>query len=146
VVEDLVGDKWGPSDLLPVNPSGDELQSMREALLLKRTAERAAKKDKKAVKDKAANGCSTVAAGAKRPAAGNGAAAVAASGGVSSAADGANGAAANGANGTAKRFKAAELKPSGADEKVWASLFTSSKKKGTGNDYMTRGVPRYICE
>lgn len=152
VVEEMVGGPWQPEDLLPVNPTGDELQAMREALLLKRTAERAAKKEKK--KDKAAaaaNGGSTVeavvpaaengkaAAGGKRSAengvgAGGAAAAAALNGGDDAAA----------AAATAKRFKAAELKPKGADEKVWSSIFTSKSGKQGGNDYMIRGFTRYV--
>ena len=86
VVEDLVGGKWEAADLLPVNPSGDELQTMRENLLLKRAAERAAKKEKKGKgkaapvangsnAEPAANGSGGV--GSKRAAEGGGAAAAA---------------------------------------------------------------------
>lgn len=115
VVEEMVGGKWDPADLLPVNPSGEELQEMREQLLLKRAAERVAKKERK--KDKAAangNGMAAAAAGA-----GAGAPPAAAAGAKRSADNGVNGsapAAAPAAEG--KRFKAAELKPKGADDKV----------------------------
>ncbi|KAL4457462.1 hypothetical protein ABPG75_012327 [Micractinium tetrahymenae] len=159
VVEEMVGGPWQPQDLLPVNPAGDELQGMREALLLKRTAERAAKKEKKKDKATAAaaagNGGAAAAAaaaaapaagengkagaGGKRPAenggtAGGAAAAAAASGGGDPAA----------AAAAAKRFKAAELKPKGADDKVWSSIFTSSGKQQGRNDYMVRGFSRYV--
>lgn len=146
VVEDLVGGKWEAADLLPVNPSGDELQTMRENLLLKRAAERAAKKEKKG-KGKAA----PVANGSNAEPAANG------SGGVGSkrAAEGGGAAAAAPTNGgvakapsctAAKKFKAAELKPQGADNEVWNSLFTSGQApNGRGNnDYMTRGASRYV--
>ncbi|KAL4440746.1 hypothetical protein ABPG77_000455 [Micractinium sp. CCAP 211/92] len=151
VVEEMVGGPWKPEELLQVNPTGEELQGMREALLLKRTAERAAKKDKKKGKAGAAvaanggvaeqvagaaaeNG--TAAGGAKRAAenggkAGSAAAAAAANGGDDAAA-------------AAKRFKAAELKPKGADDKVWSSIFTSKSSKQGGNDYMIRGFTRYV--
>lgn len=139
-----MGAKWDPADLLPVNPSGDELQGMREALLLKRAAGRAAKKEKK--KDKAA------AAAANGDAAAAGAAAAAAANGgkrgADAGADGAPAAAPAGAAAAAKRFKAAELKPKGADDKVWSSLFTSShggQDGGNGgSDYMTRGALKYV--
>ena len=152
VVEELVGGKWEASDLLPINPAGDELQAKRETLLLKRTAERAAKKEKKGAKA-AANGGGG-GGGEAAPAANGGTAA----GGKRHAEDGdgaaAAVAAANGgsdaAHSAAKRYKAAELaalKPKGADDKVWASLFTSTndagKKKGN-TDYMVRGATRYI--
>ena len=141
-----MGGKWEAADLLPVNPSGDELQTMRENLLLKRAAERAAKKEKKG-KCKAA----PVANGSNAEPAANG------SGGVGSkrAAEGGGAAAAAPTNGgvakapsctAAKKFKAAELKPQGADNEVWNSLFTSGQApNGRGNnDYMTRGASRYV--
>ena len=143
-----MGAKWDPADLLPVNPSGDELQGMREALLLKRAAGRAAKKEKK--KDRAA-----AAAAANGDAAEAGAAlAAAANGGgggkrgADAGADSAPAAAPAGAAAAAKRFKAAELKPKGADDKVWSSLFTSSHAGqdggNGGSDYMTRGALKYV--
>lgn len=146
VVEEMVGGKWEASDLLPVNPSGEELQQMREALLLKRTAERAAKKEKK--KDKAAAAAAAVGGGSGEPAE------VTAAGGKRAAENGdaAAAAAKNGVNGApaaaaagAKRFKAAELKPKGADDNVWNSLFTSSTSGSGGNDYMCRSAMRRVA-
>jgi hypothetical protein len=135
VVEEMVGGKWKPADLLAVNPSGEELQELREKLLLKRLA-----KQEKKSKDK-------VAAAAKAKANGSEAAAspAPANGGSKRGADGSsNGDAANGAA-AAKKFKAAELKPEGADDKVWNSLFTSSRGDGgSKNDYMCRAATRYV--
>jgi hypothetical protein len=146
VVEEMVGGKWGPADLLPVNPTGEQLQEMREQLLLKRTAERAAKQEKKKSKAAvAANGGAGEAAaatvGSKRAADQSGAAAAAAeaNGGGPAPALTASAAA-------AKRFKAKELKPKNADDAVWNSLFTSSTKNGgQSNEYMCRGSSRYVA-
>lgn len=38
-----------------------------------------------------------------------------------------------------------ELKPKGADDKVWNSLFTSSTGGGSGNDYMCRSAMRRVA-
>ena len=148
VVEELVGGKWTPEDLLFLNPPAEEQQELRLALAAKRDAARAAKKEKK--KGKAA-----VAAGAAT-ASGSGAGATAAmapvAGGKRPAENGSTAAAAealyggeaarNGAKAAAKKFKASELKPAGADEKVWSSIFTSSRGEGPRNDYLVRGSSR----
>lgn len=145
VVEELVGGKWAAEDLLPLNPPAEELEKMREALLVKREAARATKRDKK--KDKAtrcadagSNGATAIAhVGSKRGAA------VQAGAGDASALNGGevarSGPVANGD--AAKKFRATELKPVGADEKVWSSIFTSSRSNGgVKNDFLVRGSTR----
>lgn len=150
VVEELVGCKWSAEDLLVLNPAADELEGMREALLAKREAARAAKKEKK--RDKAAangaNGSSVEAAGAAPHAGSKRGAATAAGSGAAALYGGEaarNGPAANGAPAAAvaKKFKATELKPAGADDKVWSSIFTSSRADdGPKNDFLVRGSSR----
>lgn len=134
VVEEMVGGKWEASDLLPVNPSGEELQQMREALLLKRTAERAAKKEKK--KDKAAAAAAAVGGGSGE------AAEVAAAGGKRAAENGdaAAAAAKNGANGApaaaaagAKRFKAAGGDVAREAEELRAGRLDARVRVGQGS-------------
>lgn len=130
-----MGGTWKPADLLVVNPSGKELQELREKLLLKRLAKQDRKsKDKAAAKAKAngseaAPGHALANGGDKRS--------------TDAAADDASREADSAA--AAKKFKAAELKPKGADDKVWNSLFTSSRGDGNSrNDYMCRAATRYV--
>lgn len=149
-----MGGPWAPADLLPLNPSGDELQAAREALLLRRAAaaaEKAAKKEKKQSKAAAVNGGAAAANGAAAAAAG----APASNGGAGSKrgapVEGSTGGAApppaGDAVAEAKRFKAGELKPAGADDAVWKSLFTSSSTNqgASRNDYMCRATMRRVA-
>eukprot|EP00887_Chlorella_sp_A99_P002780 scaffold6.g2780.t1 len=153
VVEEMAGGKWAAEDLVPLNPPAEELAQRREALLAARAAARAAKKERR--RDKAgvaANGGAVHAdgddaehTGAKRAAAENGAGAGAA---ASAAAALYGGEAARNGGGAptaaaAKKFKATELKPAGADDKVWSSIFTSSRgEQGPKNDFLSRGSSR----
>lgn len=46
---------------------------------------------------------------------------------------------------TSPHFPPTELKPKGADDKVWNSLFTSSTVGSGGNDYMIRSAMRRVA-
>lgn len=129
VVEETVGGKWAPSDLIPVYPQGEELEARQTVVMARMEAEAAAKAEKKAAK--------AAAKGNKR------AAAAAGENGGEKAPEPAK---------KAKTVTAAELMPEGADPKVWNSLFTSSKAKeetangkGKNNDYMVRGTMKYVA-
>ena len=123
IVQEIVGGEWTKEDVLPLNPVGEELEALKDAVAARREAERAGKKAKKAAK---ANG--------------NGAAKRAAPDGDAAAEN-------------AKKVKAAAAAavpaPAGADPAVWKSLCTDKSKddgpKKTGNnDYMVRGGIKYI--
>lgn len=142
VVEEIVGGAGIASDAwVPVNPAGEELETLRHALATRLEAKRAVKKEK-------------VAAGDRPVANGNGAAAA-------PVANGHNGAAVNGESVPAgkraapapqrvpealqaKKSKVAHLAPAGTDQKVWSSLFSSNKDPngvpGMPNDFMVRGT------
>lgn len=127
--EELLGGKWSPSDLIPVNPQGEELEKRKEAVAAALTAERQRKAAKKA--EKAASKAASKAAAVDGAA--NGAAVAVAKGtavsangvggskrGLPPAAPGAPGAANGGS--LAKKLKL----PPGATAEVYASIFTSS--------------------
>lgn len=128
--EELLGGKWSPSDLIPVNPQGEELEKRKEAVAAALTAERQRKAAKKAetAASKAASKAAAVdgAANGAAVAVANGTAAVSANGvgsskrGLPPAAPGAPGAANGGS--LAKKLKL----PPGATAEVYASIFTSS--------------------
>lgn len=111
--EELLGGKWAPEDLLPVNPQGEELEKRKEAVAAAMAAERARKAARKAEK-----------AASKAAAAGpatDGVAAVAGSKrGLPPAAPSV---VANGSSSLAKKLKL----PAGATPEVYASIFSSGK-------------------
>lgn len=115
--EELLGGKWAPEDLLPINPQGEELEKRKEAVAAAMAAERARKAAKKA--EKAAS--KAAAAGA----AVDGAAAQAVAGSKRGLPPAAPSAAANGSsNGSlAKKLKL----PAGATPAVYASIFSTGK-------------------
>lgn len=47
-VEELVGGKWAPEDVLPLNGMPEEVQRLREQMLLQRAAAKAKKEKKRA--------------------------------------------------------------------------------------------------
>ncbi len=53
-VEELVGGKWAQEDVLPLNGTPEEVQQLREHMLLQRAAAKAKKERKKAGKLQAA--------------------------------------------------------------------------------------------
>ncbi len=55
-VEELVGGKWAQEDVLPLNGTPEEVQQLREHMLLQRAAAKAKKERKKAGKLQAASG------------------------------------------------------------------------------------------
>ena len=83
-VEELFGGPWTAADLIPLNPTGDELFELREALAARMAAERQKKLAKKLAKRAAAAGDGNGTAAAAAAAAGSG-------GGGSSGSDGARG-------------------------------------------------------
>jgi hypothetical protein len=111
--EELLGGKWAPEDLLPINPQGEELEKRKEAVAAAMAAERARKAAKKA--EKAA---SKAAAAGPAP---DGAAAQAVAGSKRGLPPPAPSAAANGS--LAKKLKL----PAGATPEVYASIFSTGK-------------------
>lgn len=69
-VEELVGGKWATEDVLPLNGTPEEVQHLREQMLLARAAARAKKEKKKAGKVAAAaveeNGAGVAVAGSEK--------------------------------------------------------------------------------
>ena len=53
-VEDLIGCKWSAADVLPINGSEEDVEALREALLLSRAAAKAARLSRKVKPGKAA--------------------------------------------------------------------------------------------
>ena len=148
-VEELVGGRWAPEDVLPLNGAPEEVRALREALIASRAAAAAKKAEKKRRNGKhaAAAPVDAAASTGAAEAASNGAAA-----GVAAAADargrdggdeGGEGGAAGGRGAKraadaaaeaaaeqrarAKRFQAGEAVPAHARKAVWASIFTSSQ-------------------
>jgi hypothetical protein len=119
-VEELAGGRWAADGgATPLNPAGEELEAAAARLALRRDAERAAKRTKKAAK--------APADGAEKRAA-------------AAAAEGAA---------KRPRAPAADavdaLAPVGADKAIWNSLFRKADAPGaaaTANDFMTRGGHR----
>lgn len=147
-VQELFGSAWTAEDLITVNPSGDELDAMKEKLADKLQAEREAKdkkkdkKRKKAEADGAADAAvATTSAAAGAPVAAPGkvappgaeAAAVAAL----AAADAAVGA--PGAK-KAKKGTALEHLSKHATAEVYASLFSSSRPEGEKETFCCRNT------
>uniref|UniRef100_A0A061R904 Duf602-domain-containing protein n=1 Tax=Tetraselmis sp. GSL018 TaxID=582737 RepID=A0A061R904_9CHLO len=112
-VEELVGYRWDPSEVMPLNPPKDEMEAMREALVIEHL-EAKARKEKK-----------------RRAAEIKGQKEKGAVGGASSAAAGPH---------AAKRYRASEHAPSYADAGVYASLFTSSRAGEAKETYMCRAT------
>lgn len=113
--EELLGGKWAPEELLPVNPQGEELEKRKEAVAAAMAAERARKAARKA--EKAASK-----AAAAGPAA-DGGAAQAVAGSKRGLPPAAPSVAANGSSSLAKKLKL----PAGATPEVYASIFSSGK-------------------
>jgi len=136
VVKESVGGEWESADVLPVNPSGKELDLLKDRVTAKREAERAEKMAKKAAKLGIAavcNGENSINDNGKRLAQD-----------TMHVRQAGNGADLSGA----KKKAAAGLMPANADPEIWNSLFTSGKKEPSGkgnNDYMTRGVIKYVA-
>ncbi|CAL8469337.1 g8878 [Coccomyxa elongata] len=127
-VEELVGGKWAQEDVLPLNGAPEEVQQLREHMLLQRAAAKAKKERKKAGKLQAASG--DIVAGAT--------CVVPVEHGQAADAAGATGAAGRKRSDTevsslaeekaqVKKFKATETAPKLASKAVWASIFTSSR-------------------
>lgn len=140
-VEELVGKKVSPSDLLTVNPPPEEYSQLREALLEQRAAARAAKKEgkKAAAGAKRAAGEATAKQNGSQAAPTAGAAPAAAQAAAAAGLYAAELARSGGVVG-AKKFKASELMPSNADKKVWESLFRSSRGAEEKETYLCRST------
>lgn len=128
-VEDLLGGSWQPDDMIPLNPTHDELQVLKQRLLKRMQADRDRKKAKK-LKNGSGAGADVAAPGD-------------ANGTHGDAAHKRSAAGMDGSTGLpplAKKMKAADLKlPQGATAEVYASLFVSSKP-GVKETYMCRSV------
>eukprot|EP00873_Tetraselmis_striata_P012128 jgi/Tetstr1/432392/TSEL_021789.t1 len=122
-VEEHVGYKPAAGDWMPLNPPKEEVEALRDALVVERLAAKA-KKDKKR---KEKGGLPPVAV----PMATGGR-----GGGVPADAP----AALPGAERAAKKWKATDHVPTGATSAVYASLFTSSRKGEMKETYMCRAT------
>lgn len=67
-VEDLMGCKWTAADVLPINGSEEDVEALREALLLTRAAAKAARISKKAKHSSGAAAAAVAAAAEAQPA------------------------------------------------------------------------------
>ena len=67
-VEDLIGSNWTAPDVLPINGSEEDVEALREALLLSRAAAKAARISKKAKHSSGAAAAAVAAAAEARPA------------------------------------------------------------------------------
>ena len=121
-VDDMLGPEFALADQarIPLNPRGEELEAMREALA-EEAAKKAAKKAKKAKKrgDDAAPGADEDASDAKRRRRER---------------NGCDDLSIEQLKNQAKKFKAGDHAPAGADRDVYASLFTSSSADTRGEE------------
>ena len=121
-VDDMLGSEFALADQarIPLNPRGEELEAMREALA-EEAAKKAAKKAKKAKKrgDDAAPGADEDASDAKRRRRER---------------NGCDDLSIEQLKNQAKKFKAGDHAPAGADRDVYASLFTSSSADTRGEE------------
>ncbi|KAL6768294.1 hypothetical protein ACKKBF_B38560 [Auxenochlorella protothecoides x Auxenochlorella symbiontica] len=123
VVEELAASPCTPESWIPVNPTGEEAAALVSALAARREAQRASKKEKRAVGVAASNGGTGETAaepGSKRagPPTATLPAALA-----------------------PKKSKVSELAPANANKKIWNSIFTHASGLGPAADgYMLRGT------
>jgi len=124
-VVELLGYEWEPSEVMPLNPSKEEVEAMRDVLVLERLEAKAKKEKKRKEKSASSNGAHeavTVATAANKP---NGVA---------------PGEEMDGGKNGGKRYKASEHVPTNATSKVYASIFTSSRKGVVKETYMCRST------
>ncbi|KAL0044635.1 hypothetical protein WJX82_003672 [Trebouxia sp. C0006] len=121
-VEEHVGQTWAAIDVLPLNGTVEEVEQLREAMLAKRAAIKAKKKDKKA--SKVQSRLASSGAGSKRLA------------------DDEDSAAPMSEQEKAfiKKFKASDRMPANASKSVYSSIFMSSRKGGDKESYTCRST------
>ena len=162
-VEEHVGQTWAAEDVLPLNGTIEEVEQLREAMLAKRAAIKAKKKDKKASKvlptglseadrlalahnaakeksqitsaSQAADLAAAVAAEVQSRLASSGA-------GSKRLADDEDSAAPMSEQEKAliKKFKASDRVPANASKSVYSSIFMSSRKGGDKESYTCRST------
>jgi len=129
IVEEMVGGPWSPDDDMVLNPSGEEVQGKRNALLAQVAAEKAAKKSKKDKKR----------AKTKRNIDDDDHGDIADD-------DGRTNIISTNNNNNKKKLKSEHMMPAGATSEVWNSLFKKDNDgKGTGkknhnDDFLNRGT------
>jgi hypothetical protein len=134
IVEEMVGGPWSPDDDMVLNPSGEEVQWKRNALLAQIAAEKAvkkSKKDKKRTKTNSNNDDDDHGDGADD--------------------DGRKNIIGTNNYNNKKKLKSEHMMPAGATAEVWNSLFKKdddgkgNRKKNHNDDFLNRGTGvRYI--